>query len=239
MLFRVISCLVVLAAVFVRPCLAEVPHNTLTPGEKATGWRLLFDGKTLDGWGATGEKDIWRVVDGELVNDAPRSEHGPRGYLYTKERFGNFSLYMEFKITPAANSGLVFRWDNLDDPIYSGIELQIYDSYKDLGTSMEHMSNHHCGSVYDIAAPRYNVYKPAGEWNTLSLTCRDNLVWVTMNGKRIVFVNLDRWTTPGKNPDGSENKFPTAYKDMPREGHIGLQDYRGVISVRNFKIQPL
>src|SRR5207245_11606214 len=48
-------------------------NNTLTDEEKKAGWRLLFDGKTMEGWrGYKMEKmpPGWRVIDGALVRVA-------------------------------------------------------------------------------------------------------------------------------------------------------------------------
>jgi hypothetical protein len=60
-----------------------------------------------------------------------------------------------------------------------------------------------------------------------------------MNGHHIIEMNLDEWTKPHKNPDGTENKFRTAYKDMPRAGYIGLQDHGMPVWYRNIRIMPL
>ena len=60
-----------------------------------------------------------------------------------------------------------------------------------------------------------------------------------MNGERIIDMDLDLWTEPHKNPDGTDNKFNTAYKDMPRQGFIGLQDYGQPVWFRNIKIKEL
>jgi hypothetical protein len=65
------------------------------------------------------------------------------------------------------------------------------------------------------------------------------LVKVDLNGVRVVDINLDDWTQAGKNPDGAPNKFSTAYKDMPRRGHIGLQDHAKPVWFRNARIKPL
>ena len=52
-------------------------------------------------------------------------------------------------------------------------------------------------------------------------------------------MHLDEWTEPNKNPDGTSNKFKTAYKDMPRSGHIGLQDHGDSVWYRNIRIKRL
>jgi len=46
------SLLVLVTSANVSQTVADQHPNTLTPAERAAGWRLLFDGKTLDGWRA-------------------------------------------------------------------------------------------------------------------------------------------------------------------------------------------
>ena len=224
----VMLCVAVLIMVCLAGNVVYAASNALTPAEKAAGWKLLFDGKTLNGWKATGDSKGWAVEDGAIANLVKG------GYLATVDRFDNFALSLEFKVEPHANSGIFFRWADLGDPVQTGIEMQILDSY-----GVEKPGKHDCGAIYDCLAPTKNACKPAGEWNKVVLTCRGNLIWIDMNGKRIVYMNLDLWTTPHENADGSRNKFKTAYKDMPREGHIGLQDHGRKVWFRNVKIKPL
>jgi len=73
----------------------------------------------------------------------------------------------------------------------------------------------------------------------MTITARANNIYVVMNGEQIIDMDLNLWTEPHKNPDGSTNKFNTAYKDMPRTGHIGFQDHGDPVWYRNIKIKPL
>jgi hypothetical protein len=77
------------------------------------------------------------------------------------------------------------------------------------------------------------------EWNRYTITCKENKIYVVMNGEQVIDMDLGLWTEPHKNPDGSNNKFDTAYKDMPREGHIGFQYHGDPIWFRNIKIKQL
>ena len=52
-------------------------------------------------------------------------------------------------------------------------------------------------------------------------------------------MDLDQWTEKGKNPQGTPNKFSTAYKDMPREGHLGFQYHGNPVWFKNLKIKSL
>ncbi|CAN5390795.1 hypothetical protein BH09PSE2_BH09PSE2_08790 [soil metagenome] len=54
---------------------AEGAHNVLTSAEKASGWKLLFDGQTTKGWRNFKQKGVdagWKVQDGALVCVDPR-----------------------------------------------------------------------------------------------------------------------------------------------------------------------
>lgn len=223
----IITALFVAALVLASALYAAV--NVLSPAEKTAGWKLLFDGKTLNGWKATGDSKGWVVEDGMIANLAKRG-----GVLATKTQFGDFTLSVDLKYVKGANSGIFFRWSDLADPVQTGIELQILDSY-----GKETPDRHDFAAVYDCLAPTKIACKPAGEWNNVLLTSRKNRIFVDVNGKRVVNMDLSRWTTPHENPDGTPNKFRTAYKDMPRTGYIGFQDHGSKIWFRNVKIRSL
>jgi hypothetical protein len=203
--------------------------NALTEAEKAAGWRLLFDGKSLAGWAATGKEEGWAVEDGAILCAVKGGQ-----YLYTKEQFGDFILSVDFKSDPRVNSGIFFRWSDLKDPVHTGIEAQILDTY-----GRENPGKHDCGAIYDLVAPTKQTVRPAGEWNTMVITCKGPMVTMQLNGEKIAEMDLDRWTVAGQNPDGSRNKFKYAYKEMKRSGHIGLQDHGGRLWFRDIKLKPL
>lgn len=190
------------------------------------GWRMLFDGKSLEGWqNSAGKKPGagWVIEDGALVRMKGA------GDIWTKDRFGDFVLDLEFKTT--GNSGIFIRTDKPRDNVQTGIEIQVDNPSAKPG-------KHSCGAVYDLVAPKKNAAKK-GAWNHVVITAKDNLLKVVMNGEEIIDMDLNRWTEPGKNPDGTKNKFRTALKDFRREGHIGFQDHGAVVMYRNVKIRPL
>ena len=96
-----------------------------------------------------------------------------------------------------------------------------------------------CGAIFDCLAPSMNAVKPPGEWNHYRITCKENLITVVLNGHTIICMDLNLWTEAHKNPDGTPNKFNTAYKDMPRSGSIGLQYHGHPVWYRNARILVL
>lgn len=192
-------------------------------------WTSIFDGKSLDSWSTTGNPEGWTVEDECIVCTVQDGK-----YLYTQDQYENFLLSVDFKIAEKTNSGIFFRWSDLDDPVHTGIEIQIFDSY-----GQEVSDTHTCGAIYDMVAPSSNPSKPAGEWNNILITSVPNYVSVEKNGVQIAEMDVDQWEEAGKNADGSKNKFKYAWKDMPQKGHIGLQDHGGKVWFRNLKIQQL
>ena len=191
-------------------------------GSRST-WQPLLNGKDLTGW--TCKEGSWTVEDSVLTRRGG-------GDIWTDARFGNFRLELEFKLGAGTNSGLFFRTGDIRDCVQTGIELQVFDSY-----GKESPDKHDCGAIYDCLAPTVNAVRPPGEWNHLVLTCMGPVIQVAMNGRRIIDMNLDDWTEPHRNPDGTKNKFRTPYKDMPRSGHIGFQDHGKPIEYRNIRIE--
>src|SRR5215203_4644094 len=81
--------------------------NTLSEREKAAGWRLLFDGKSVEQWRNYKKQDVsdkWKIQDGALVLTGKGG-----GDLVTKERFDSYELVLEYRISKGGNSGLMFH----------------------------------------------------------------------------------------------------------------------------------
>jgi hypothetical protein len=195
-------------------------------GEGQEQWQWLFNGKDLNGW--TFKPGSWVIEDGGVL----AAKGG--GDIWTKEQFGNFALELEFKISEKANSGVFLRTGDTVKWLHTAIEVQVLDSY-----GKEEADKHDCGAIFDCLAPSKNMVRKAGRWNHYVITCRDSKIKVVLNGEQVIDMDLDLWTEAHKNPDGTANKFNTAYKDMPRSGHIGLQYHGSAVWYRNIRINPL
>lgn len=126
----------------------------------------LFDGKTMDAWDVQ-HKDRpsgWSVADGVMGN-APKANN-----LVSKERFKDFRLDAEYKLSPKGNSGIYLR---------GRYEFQVLD---DAGAAPE---SHGHMAIYARKAPDVNASKPAGEWQTAQITLVGNCVTVVLNGKTV------------------------------------------------------
>jgi hypothetical protein len=195
----------------------------------------LFDGKDLTGW-FSGADNSWVVRDGVLTvsRDMDGKEHN-LDYLWTREKYGDFILDLEFKVIDGTNSGIFLRTSDLTDPVYTGIEVQVTNSH---GRAEPHRRGS-AGAIYDCLAPTKNAVKPAGQWNRCRVTCRGSRIQVALNDEQVIDMNLDAWTTARQNPDGTSNKFGRALKDFARVGHIGLQDHGRPVWYRNIRVKRL
>ena len=196
--------------------------------KKDEGWITLFDGKDLSAWQEPAAKK-WKIEDGVLA-----FQKGC-GNLWTKEKFGDFVLDLEVKVTKGTNSGIFLRSAQGEKNwLHGSFEIQVLDSFGD-----RKPGKHDMGAMYDCLAPSVAAEKPVGEWNHMVITFQGNNLKVELNDKAIIVANLDDWKEAHKNPDGSANKFNTAYKDMAKVGHLGLQDHGAPVWYRNVKIKPI
>ncbi|MDA2924209.1 DUF1080 domain-containing protein [Acidobacteria bacterium AH-259-L09] len=193
-------------------------------------WIDLFNGKDLTGWKVTGNPAAFSVQNGTIYCSGSRG----RMIYYQKQPFDDFILKAEVRHSPKANSGIFFRMTDVRDPVQTGIEMQVLDSY-----GKENVDKHDFGAIYDIQAPSKNAARPAGQWNDVSLTCRGSKIQVDLNGERVIDMDLSHWTEAGWNADGTKNKFKTAYKEMTKAGYIALQDHGHEVWYRNLRIKPL
>ncbi len=220
--------------------------NVLTESEMAEGWELLFDGKTLDKWRGykwDAAPPNWTVDEG-TITCAPcvggdvnlPGDWKASNDLITKEQFQNFDFKIEWKISPAGNSGIFYRvLEAYDYPYTTGPEMQILDNvrHKDRLNGLDRSA----GSAYDMYAPSEDVTRPAGEWNESRILVDSTHVEHWMNGTKIVEYDLfsDDWEQRvaeskwASNPDYGRMKT----------GHIGLQDHDDAVWFRNVKIKRL
>jgi len=93
-------------------------------------------------------------------------------------------------------------------------------------------STHSCGALYDVAAPMFNLSRPAGKWNSCDMTCQGQDLEVVMNGWKILDVDLSKMTM-------RIGKFPTPLAALPQEGHVLLQDHHDEVWYRNIRVKKL
>ncbi len=199
------------------------------------GWITLFDGKDLDAFQMSPAAK-WVIRDGVITLDG-RTDGSLNNddYLWTREKYGDFVLELEFRVCEGyCNSGVFLRTADLKDPVYSGIEIQVSNSH---GKPLSRGGT--AGAVYDCLAPTENAVLPPGSWNRYRITCDDNRIVVQLNDRKVLEMDLDRWTETGKNPDGTPNKFTRPLKDFAREGYLGLQDHGRPVWYRNVRVKRL
>ena len=180
----------------------------------------LYNGKNLDGWKTTGN---WLPQkDGVLAIKPREGEKGWQrygAYLWTDKTYDKYVLSLEFKIPKGGNSGVFIRVKDPKDPVNTGIEVQILDSFGKKGK----LGHHDNGGIIRTQGPSKNMSKPAGEWNQLVIKSADNRLLVKLNGEQIHDLDVSK----------------SAVKDRPKAGYIGLQDHGLPLEFRNIEIQVL
>jgi hypothetical protein len=219
--------------------------NTLSEREAREGWKLLWDGKTTQGWrGAklTGfPQKGWVVEDGILkVLKGSGGESTNGGDIITTKKYGNFILKVDFKITEGANSGIKYFVDpdlNKGEGSAIGCEFQILDDKNHPDAKLGVKGNRTLGSLYDLIPAPENKPFFNGFFNTAMIVVKGNHVEHWLNGVKLLEYerNNQMW-----NALVAYSK----YKDWPnfgnaKEGHILLQDHGDEVWFRNIKIKEL
>lgn len=213
--------------------------NTLTPEEQKKGWQLLFDGKTTSGWhgyNMTSFPDCW-TIDNEAFTMSTTGG-GESLDILTDKTYRSFALSLEYKLTKAANSGIIFqiREDTLYKfPYETGPEFQVIDheGYPDRQLEVWHTN----GANYAMYPPMVKPYRPVGEWNHLVLVVKGNNVTQILNGE--IVVKYEKYSEEW-NKLRNSGKW-TAFPDWGKydEGKISLQNHGTKVWYRNIKLKEL
>ncbi len=231
---------------------AAQSSNELTAAERAAGWRLLFDGTSLNGWRGLGYDSVpsahWRVIDGAIVKTPTATvqrqadgQPAAGGDLMTIESFRDFELAFEWRVTPGANSGVKYNVSeelslkHASNHAALGFEYQVLD---DVLHPDNKIASHRSGSLYDVIEPgAAKRLHPVGEWNSARILLRGNHGEHWLNGVKIVEFDLG---TPRLDSLLHKSK----YKPIPafaerRRGHIVLQDHGDEVHFRRIRIREL
>jgi hypothetical protein len=226
--------------------------NTLSEAERAAGWRLLWDGQTTDGWRSAKSDKFpargWEIKNGELhVLASNGAESAAGGDIITRERYAQFELSVDFKITPGANSGIKYFCQPNLDPITGtgakaatgsaiGLEFQILDDARHPDAKGGRDGNRTVGSLYDLitAAPAKQP-SPIGEWNHARIVVNGAHVKHWLNGQKVV--EYERGSEAFRAAVAiSKYKTIPGFGEWP-DGHILLQDHGNAVAFRNIKIR--
>ena len=212
--------------------------NALTTAEKKAGWKLLFDGEKMTGWRTYKNKpsNSWEVSKGVLHckgNETDKTDK--RSDLITINKYDNFELSIEWAISKAGNSGIMYHVTEAYDVAYlSGPEYQLID---DEGFPEKLEDWQKTGADYAMHTTTSRPTKPIGEYNLTKIIVKNGHVEHWLNGEKVV--EFEAWTG-----DWIERKASGKWKDAPgygmaKTGFICLQDHGSEAWFKSIKIKKL
>ncbi len=241
----------------------NIPNN-LSPQERAQGWRLLFDGKTTNGWrGAHKEafpKGGWKVENGELIvlsQGGAESQGG--GDIVTLDEYSTFEFQTDFMMTEGANSGIkYFITENYSSGKSAiGLEFQVLDDKKHPDAKMGTTGNRTIGSLYDmIPAQTTKIVNKIGEWNHARIIVTGTRIDQAIKGNKhanteFVGAHVEHWLNSRKVLEYergtqafqaivSRSKY-SKWEDFGawQSGRILLQEHGNEVHYRSIKVRKI
>lgn len=200
-------------------------------------WEVLFDGKNVKGLRGYMKKDFpwdgWKVENGSLTT----LTKGKRIDLLTEKQYQNYELELEWSVTPAGNSGIIYNVIEGPSASYmSGPEMQVLDDSRHPDGRNPKTS---AGSLYALIAPNdKKVTKPVGEFNKAVLKIKDGNVEHWLNGQKVVEY---QWKGVAVKDLINNSKFLLWKKTFMQadKGHVAIQHHGEEVSYRNIRIRSL
>ena len=222
-------------------------HNQLSESEREAGWQLLFDGESLAGLRNYNRDDLgerWVVDNGTLhmtgLKPGEEGWHTPEGggdVVITNAPVENFELYLEWKLAPNGNSGIIYNVKedpSLEHAFVSGTEYQLLDN---VGHPDGKIETHRAGDLYDLIKSRFVTVNPPGEWNRTRLVVDNGRIAHWLNGYKVVETQMHDAEWQALIADSKFRDWE--HFAQPGGGHIVLQDHADKVWFRNIKLRPL
>jgi hypothetical protein len=221
--------------------------NMLTDFEVKSGWKLLFDGETSQGWRGAYLDGFptkgWQVEDGKMnVISSEGHESAGGGDIVTLDQFKAFDLSFEFKMTPGANSGVKYfvTLKEKNEGSAIGLEYQVLDDSLHPDAKLGRDGDRTLASLYDLitAVKPSRFIRPIGKWNTgRIIVYPNNHVEHYLNGVKVLEYTRGSDTFRDL-VAASKYKVWPGFGEAP-EGHILLQEHGSEVSFRSIKIRIL
>ena len=223
-----------------------IPNN-VSANEAARGWKLLWNGKDLDGWRNVGKETApeqgWVVEEGVLTVQPSKPDQAKiGGDIIATDRYGAFELDLEFKVAPGANSGIKYFATEKGHSAL-GLEYQLLDDKRHPDAKKGVVGNRTCASLYDlIPSERFVSHRKVplevGKWNHARIIVRPNgIVQHWLNGFKVV--QYQRGDSIFKALVARSKYAGLEGFGLADEGYISLQDHRDQVSFRSIKIRPI
>ncbi len=220
------NCIALLSALVACSAFASAQAQPDTSGP---GWTPLF---AADLANADKSEGVWLVTNGELTANADKC-------IWTQTDYEDFTLDLEFKTDKGTNSGVIIYCTDIKNWIPKSVEIQIADPFADKWDKSA--PTWHGGGIFGHLAPTKQVTKKPGEWNHMIIEAKGRKLKVWLNGELTADMDMSKWTSAKKNPDGSDIPawLSTPFAELPTKGRIGLQGKHGDATVwfRNVKIK--
>jgi hypothetical protein len=217
---------------------AQAPaDNTLTAAEQKAGWKLLFDGKTIDQWRNYKGTEVgtnWTIVDGAITLTTPRRAVD----IISKDEFTDFDFTFDWQLAaapPAGNSGVMFYViEQGDATYYSGPEYQVLDNATHPDGKNPLTS---AGSCYALYAPTRDASRPIGEWNTSRILINKGKAEHWLNGEKIVQYDMNSEEWKAKVAGSKFKEWPEF--GLARKGHLAIQQHGAKVAYKNLKVREI
>ena len=201
-------------------------------------WQVLFAGKSTDALRGFRRDSFpskcWTIENGSLKTIAGCDE-ADRIDLVTKDKYQNFELELEWKISPGGNSGIIYLVsEDFDQTWNTGPEMQVLDDAKHRDGKDPKTS---AGALYGLIAPVNKVLQPVGQWNRVRITVRNGHVEHWLNGRKVVEYDLGSDQLKHLIAESKFKEFPRFAEN--REGHVALQYHGDEVRYRKIKIRSL
>ena len=221
---------VICGVLFLSSCTSSISVPP-TAHPKVSRWQDLFAPDLSD---AIYPEGIWTFADGVLTASEDQA-------IWTQKDYDNFIIDLEFKTAEGTNSGVIVYCTDLENWIPHSVEVQIADDYAEQWANSP--ATWQCGAIFGHLAASKSLVKKPGQWNRFTVTCKDQMIYVMLNGETVTVMNMALWTSAKTNPDGSEipSWLSTPFAELTTHGHIGLQGkHAGApIYFRNLKIKEI